>query len=129
MTKIHRVLRFKQKPWLAKYISFNTDMRKKATNEFEKDFFKLMNNAFYGKTMENVRKRRQIDLVNTPEKMIALTSQPTYRRITNFKEDLSAVERIQRSIRLNKPIYVGRCVLELSKWRMYDQSDMVLCYC
>ena len=104
-------------------------MRKKATNEFEKDFFKLMNNAFYGKTMENVRKRRQIDLVNTPEKMIALTSQPTYRRITNFKEDLSAVERIQRSIRLNKPIYVGRCVLELSKWRMYDQSEMVLCYC
>ena len=120
VTKIHRVLRFKQKPWLAKYISFNTDMRKKATNEFEKDFFKLMNNAFYGKTMENVRKRRQIDLVNTSEKMIALTSQPTYRRITNFKEDLSAVERIQRSITLNKPIYVGLCVLELSKWRMYD---------
>ena len=120
VTNIHRVLKFKQKPWLAQYIIFNTEMRKRAVNEFEKSFFKLMNNAFFGKTMENVRKRRQIDLVNTSDKMVALTSQPTYQRITKFREDLSAVERIQRTVTLNKPIYVGLCVLELSKWLMYD---------
>ena len=117
---IHQVLRFKQKAWLAPYIRANTEMRQKATSEFEKDFFKLMNNAFFGKTMENVRKRRLIDIVSTPEKLKKLVAQPTFKSITSFTDDLSAVERIKAKVIMNKPIYIGLCVLELSKWLMYD---------
>ena len=120
MTHIHRILRFKQQPWLAPYIQANTEMRRKATNEFEKDFFKLMNNAFFGKTMENVRKRRLIDLVQTPEQLKKLTAQPTFKSITVFHDELSAVERMKPRILLDKPIYIGLCVLEMSKWLMYD---------
>ena len=95
-------------------------MRMNATGEFEKNFFKLMNNAFFGKTMENVRKRRIIDLVTTKEKLSKLASQPTFKAITPFRKNLSAVERMQRNVLLNKPIYIGFCVLELSKYFMYD---------
>ena len=70
--------------WLAPYIRANTEMRQKATNEFEKDFFKLMNNAFFGKTMENVRKRRLIDIITTPEKLKKLVAQPTFKSITPY---------------------------------------------
>ena len=91
-----------------------------ATNDFEKDFFKLMNNAFFGKTMENMRKRRHIDIVTTPEKLKKLVAQPTYKSIMRFREDLSAVERLKAKVTMNKPICIGLCVLELSKWLMYD---------
>ena len=120
MGKIHRVLEFHQKNWLASYINANTKMRQKASNEFEKSFFKLMNNSFFGKTMENVRKRRLIDIINTPEKLNQLVSQPTFKSITPFNDELSAVERLKAKVHLNKPIYIGLCVLELSKWLMYD---------
>ena len=120
ITHIHSVLKFKQKPWLAPYIQANTEMRQKATNEFEKSFFKLMNNAFFGKTMENVRKRRNIKLVNTPEKLRKLVAQPTFKSTTAFHEELSAVERMKTNVVMNKPIYIGLCVLELSKWLMYN---------
>ena len=117
---IHRILRFKQQAWLAPYILKNTEMRKQATNDFEKSFFKLMNNAFFGKTMENIRKRRHIDIVTTPEKLKKLVAQPTYKSTTSFRENLSAVERIKAKVTMNKPISIGLCVLELSKWLMYD---------
>ena len=120
ITKVHRILKFNQQAWLAPYIQANTEMRQMATNDFEKDFFKLMNNAFFGKTMENVRKRRHIDIVSTPEKLKKLVAQPTFKSITTFREDLSAVERIKAKVTMNKPIYIGLCVLELSKWLMYD---------
>ena len=114
ITCIHRILRYKQQAWLAPYIQANTEMRQKATNEFEKRFFKLMNNAFFGKTMENVRKRRHIDLVSTSKKLKSLTAQPTFESITVFHEDLSAIERMKRRIVLDKPIYIDLSVLEMS---------------
>ena len=81
LSKVHQVLSFKQKQWLKPYIEHNTNMRKQGTTEFEKDFFKLMNNAFFGKTMENVRKRRKIDIVQTPKKLKELVAQPTFKNI------------------------------------------------
>ena len=118
--KIHQVLRFTQKQWLKPYIEHNTEMRKQGTSDFEKDFFKLMNNAFFGKTMENVRKRRVIDIVQTPQKLKKLVAQPTFKSITVFNEDLSAVERSKFKVYMDKPIYTGLPVLDLSKWLMYD---------
>ena len=115
ITRIHRILKFKQKPWLAPYIQKN-----KASNEFEKTFFKLINDAFFGKTMENVRKRRNINLVNTPEKLRKLVAQPTFKFVTSFHEELSAVERMKTKVMMNKPICKGLYVLELSKWLMYN---------
>ena len=76
--KVHRVIEFEQKAYLKKYIDFNTDLRMKATNEFEKDFFKHMNNVLFGKTMGNVRKHRNIKLVRTDYKRNKLLSEPNY---------------------------------------------------
>ena len=120
VTKIHRVLSFKQKAWLAPYIKANTEMRIKASNDFEKDFFKLMNNAFFGKTMENVRTRRHVDIVSDPQHLNRLTAKPTYKSHMDISEDVTAVERIKATVFMNKPIYLGLCVLDLSKVLMYD---------
>ena len=120
LKKVHRVLSFKQSAWLKPYIEHNTANRAQARNDFEKDFFKLMNNAMFGKTMENVRRRRLINIVTQDKQLKKLVAQPTYKSITVFKEDLSAVERIKAQVVMNKPIYVGMCVLDLSKWLMYD---------
>src|SRR5277367_5010915 len=89
---IHRVVEFQQKPWMEKYIDFNTDKRKAASNEFEKDFFKLMNNSVFGKTMENIRKRRNIKLIAESKKFKKYVSKPTFMNGVIFNEDLVAVE-------------------------------------
>ena len=120
LKKVHRVLHFKQSAWLKSYIDHNTAKRALADNDFEKDFFKLMNNAMFGKTMENVRKRRLINIVTRDRQLKKLVAQPTFKSITVFREDLSAIERIKAQITMDKPIYVGMCVLDLSKWLMYD---------
>ena len=103
-----------------KSIDFNSAKRALARNKFEEDFFKLMNNAMFGKTMENLRLRRSVDLVTDENKRKKLISQPTFRSWRVFNEELTAVERYKASVYLNKPIYVGFCVLELSKLVMYD---------
>ena len=118
--KVHRVLEFDQSPWLKQYIDFNTDKRKHARNPFEKDFFKLMNNSVFGKTMENLRKRVDVRLVTNEKKLLKLTSKPTYVSSKIFNENLVAVHKIKEALTLKRPAYVGMCILDLSKTLMYD---------
>jgi len=118
--KVHRVLEFNQSPWLKKYIDFNTQKRSQAKNSFEKDFFKLMNNSVFGKTMENIRKRVNVELVTRKEKLLKLASKPTYVSSKIFNEDLVAVHKIKETLTLNRPAYIGMCILDLSKTLMYD---------
>ncbi|KAK3103044.1 hypothetical protein FSP39_016008 [Pinctada imbricata] len=120
LKKIHRVLRFQQSPWLKPYIDFNTDMRKVAKNEFEKDFYKLMNNSVFGKTMENLRKRVDIQLVNQEKRLLKLTKKPGFKSFKIFNEDLASIELQKSKLVLNRPIYVGFSILDLSKVLMYD---------
>jgi len=118
--KIHRVLEFSQSPWLKEYIDFNTEKGKNAKNSFEKDFFKLMNNSGFGKTMENLRNRVNIELVTDEKRLNKLSAKPTYVSSKIFNEDLVAVHTKKEKLLLNKPSYVGKCILDLSKTRMYD---------
>ena len=120
VTKYHRVLEFDQSPWLKQYIDFNTEKRKNAKNDFEKDFFKLMNNSVFGKTMENLRKRVDVRLVTDEKKLLKLTSKPTYVSSKILNENLVAVHKIKETLTLNRPAYVGMCILDLSKTLMYD---------
>ncbi|KAK3720534.1 hypothetical protein QZH41_001987 [Actinostola sp. cb2023] len=120
LTKVHRVLGFDQSPWLKKYIDFNTEKRKQARNDFEKDFFKLMNNSVFGKTMENLRKRVSVRLVNTPKQLKKLTANPLFDYFRIFDENLVGVNMKKPTLYLNRPIYVGFCILDLSKVLMYD---------
>ena len=118
--KVHRVLEFNQSPWLKQYIDFNTGKRKHAKNSFKKDFFKLMNNSVFGKTMKNLRKRVDVRLVTTYKKLDKLTSKPTYVSSKIFNEDLMAVHKIKEMLTLNRLAYVAMCILDLSKTLMYD---------
>ena len=120
LTKIHRVLVFEQSPWLKAYIEFNTSKRKTAKSDFEKDFFKLMNNAVFGKTMENLRKHANVKLVSMKKKMLKLAAKPNFKTFKIFNENLVAVEMQKVNILLNRPIYVGFTILDLSKFLMYD---------
>ena len=119
LTKVNRVIEFKQKPWMTKYIGENTKLRKEAKNEAEKSFFKLMNNAVFGKAMENVRNHRDIKLVTTHEQMIKLVSKPNLHNSSCFSENLMAIEMKKTEVYLNKLIYIGQAILYISKTLMY----------
>ena len=121
LKKIHRALEFSQSSWLAEYIDFNTQKRAKAKNAFQKDFFKLANNSVFGKTMENKRKRCNIQLVTNSLKMERLAARPTYVSRKIFHENLVAVHYKQTKLLMDKPLYVGMSILELSKVLMYDK--------
>ena len=118
--KIHRVIKFNQEAWLKPYIDMNTELRKAAKNDFEKDLFKLMNNSVFGKTMENIRKHRDIRLVTTDKKRSKLVSEPNYHTINLISEDLSIIVMKKTKVKMNKPIYLGLSILEISKTLMYE---------
>ena len=118
LKKIHRVLKFKQKDWMKPYIDFNTQKRKEATNEADKNLFKLLNNAVYGKTMENMRKRIKIKIMKNEKDFIKYASRPTYINHNIFGKRLVAIHEEKELLTLNKPFYVGCTVLELSKLEM-----------
>ena len=120
LTKIHRGVKFNEKAWLKDYIQLNTDLRTKGTTDFEKDFFKLMNNSVFGKTMENIRNRIDVRLVTEEKELEKLVKKPNFDRINIFTEDLVAVHMKKTTIKLRKPIYLGMSILDLSKTLMYD---------
>ena len=131
ITKVSSVISFKQSTWMKSYIDFNTEKRSKAKDEFTKDLLKLMNNAPFGKTMENVRNRVKMDFVTsnkhgpkrlqcherTIERKIA---SPLYNGAIIYNDDLAAIKLKSKHIKLNKPIYAGMCILDLSKKHMYE---------
>ena len=120
LKKVHRGIKFYQSPWMEPYIRKNTDLRKEAKNAFEKDFFKLMNNSPFGKTIENIRKRQNVILVDDRKKVLKLTSKPNFDRATIFDEHLVAVHMKKTEVYFNKPIFVGQAILDLSKTLMFD---------
>ena len=120
LIKVHKILKFKQSDWLKKYIEFNTDKRKHAVNSFEKDFFKLMNNSVYGKTMENLRKRIKVRLVNNAKDYKIWISRPSFVSQKISSKNFVAIHEIKAVVALDKPIYVGFNILYLSKLLMYE---------
>ena len=120
LINVHQVIEFDQEEWLKEYVNLNTELRKKATNDFEKDFFKLMNNAVFGKTMENVRKHRDLELVSTDKKRNKLVSEPNYHTMKLIDDNLAIIEMKKVKVRMNKPIYLGMSILDISKITMYE---------
>ena len=120
LKKVHGVIQFNQEAWLKPYIDMNTELRKQTKNDFEKDCFKLMNNAVFGKTMENVRKRRDIKLVTADKRINQLVSEPNYHTTKWFSKNLLATEMKKTKVKMNKPVYLGFSILEISKTLMYE---------
>ena len=120
LEKVHRVIKFRQEAWLKPYIDKNTELRTNAKNEFEKDFFKLMNNSVFRKTMENVRGHRDVKLIVTEQRRKKLTSEPNYDSCKQFTNDLMAIEMSKTEVLMDKSIAVGQAILDISKTLMYE---------
>ena len=120
ITAVHRGISFYQSSWMEPYIRKNTELRKTAANNFEKDFFKLMNNSVFGKTIENIRKRQNIHLIDNRKKAVKLSSRPNFDRCTIFDRNLIAIHMLKTEVYFNKPVYVGQAILDLSKTLMFD---------
>ena len=120
--KVHSVISFKQNKWLEKYIDFNTQKRNQAVSDFEKDFYKLLNNAFYGKTMENVRNRCKIEIIKRDEydKILKQQRKLTFNGIHKSFNNCDRYLFKEHEILMDKPIYLGFAILELSKLHMYE---------
>ena len=138
LKKIYRIIEFNQEAWLKPYIDMNTELRKVAKNDFKKDFFKLMNNSVFGETMENIRKHRDIKFVTPNKRRSKLVSEPSYHTINYISEDLSIFAMNKTKVKMNKPIYLGLSILEISKILMYEfwydymkpkyNNNIKLCY-
>ncbi|CAH3172567.1 unnamed protein product [Porites lobata] len=120
LKSINRAISFEQSPWMEPYIRKNTELRKTAANSFEKDFFKLMNNSVFGKTIENIRKRQNIKLVDNRKTALKLSKKPNFERVTIFDKNLIAAHMKKTEVYFNKPVYVGQAILDLSKTLMFD---------
>ena len=115
ITKFHRGISFDEKPFMKDYIDLNTKLRANANNDFEKDFFKLMNNSVFGKTMENIRNRINFKLLTKRKNALNFAAKPNFQREVIFDEDLIGIHMMKKSLTFNKPIYCGMSILELSK--------------
>ena len=120
LKKVHRVIQFNKETWLKEYIGMNTELRKQAKRDFEIDFFKLMNNSVFGKTMENVREYRNVKLVTTDKRRNQLVSEPNYHTTKWFSENLVSIEMKKIKVKMNKPVYLGLSILEISKTLIYE---------
>ena len=120
LDRIHRAIEFNQSPWLKTYIDFNTQLRMAAINDFEKDFFKLINNSVFGKMMENIRKHRNIKLVTNEEKYLHTVMRPNFKSGVPFGENIMGCEMGKIKVVMNKPVYLGQVILDLSKIVMYE---------
>ena len=139
LERIHRAIEFKQSAWMKEYIDFNTRLRTAVTNDFEKDFYKLMSNSVFGKTMENIRKHGDIKLVNNQEAYLKAVMKPNFKSGTLFGTNLMGCEMGKIKVVMNKPVYLGQAILDLSKIvmyefhydymkRKYDDENLTLCY-
>ena len=139
LERIHRCIEFKQSPWMKEYIDFNTRLRTAAKNDFEKDFYKLMNNSVFGKTMENIRRHHNIKLVNNKKDYLKSVMCPNFKSRTLLGPDLMGCEMGKIKVVMNKPVYLGQATLDLSKLIMYEfhydymlpkykGHDLKLCY-
>ena len=122
LKKVHRVIEFDQEPWMEPYIRMNTEFCKQAKNDVETDFYKLMNNSVFGKTMENLRNRVDVKIVRDWEndKIRKLLSSPSYDRYTIFGNDMARIHMRKTKLLLNKPVYTAMTILENSKILMYE---------
>ena len=120
LERIHKAIEFKQSAWMKEYIDFNTKLRTAATNDFEKDFYKLMNNSVFGKTIENIRKHRNIKLVTNREAYLKLVMKPNFKSGVRFSDNLMGCEMGKIKVVMNKPVYLGQAILDLSKIVMYE---------
>ena len=120
LKSVNRMVKFKQRAWLRPWIEFNTNKRKEAKSDFEKDLFELMNNAVYGKTMENVRNHIDFELVKTPERMQKCINNPNYRGTHIINDSLTGVQKTKTVLRLDKTIYIGQTILDIAKQHMYS---------
>ena len=119
--KVHTVISFKQSKWLENYMSFNTQKRKKAKIEFKKDFYKLLNNTFYGKTMGNVRNRIRVEFIkDETDEIIKQQSKMTFNGIHKSYENYDSYKFKQNEVLMDKPIYLGFSVIQLRKLLFYE---------
>ena len=119
LKKVHRILKFKQKVWMKPYIDFSTHNRKEATNDADKNHFKLSKNAVYGKAMENLRTRIKIRIVKNEKHIVTHISKPSYVSHKIFDKNVVAIHEKKISLTVNKPIYVGFTVLEINRLPIY----------
>ena len=120
LTKANRILESKQGPWMKRYIDFNTKRRKEATNEADKNLFKLFNNAVYGKTMENMTKRMKIRVIITEKEFLKYASRPTYINRNIYGKNVLQFIRKKEVLKLNKALHVACAILELSKLAIHE---------
>ena len=138
LKKVHRVTEFKQRAWMKEYIMLNIEVRKKASNDFEKDFFKMMRDAIFGKTMQNVRSEKDIKVVTTDIQRNKLVSQHNFYSSKWFSKNLLAIEMKKVKVKMTKPIYLGMLIIDISKIPMHEfwydylkpkyKENLQLCY-